>query len=120
MADWCTERLQINSRVRAVLVSHLVDLGRMSFHAYPKKLILRGSLIRLPGRCGSTFSSEEVTQLLVDLGRVPKVKRVQPDLDNWRQEIDSGQWVEGDNNTSEREHEVAASHRGGFGTGPLR
>lgn len=93
MSDWSIERLKINSRVRSVLVTHYVDLGKLSFHVYPNKISLRGTLVKLQGVPGR-FNAETVQQLVEDLGRIAKIRRVVVNFDNWSLEENSKSWVD--------------------------
>ena len=69
MADWCTQRLEINRRVRAVLAVHFINLSRISVCIYPKRVSIRGSLVKLNGAGDTPLSvdAESIGQILGNL-----------------------------------------------------
>ena len=49
MQDWHVKRLEINRMVRAIMVRHRIDLGKITTHVYPRRIMVRGTLVRLNG-----------------------------------------------------------------------
>ena len=82
MAEWTIQRLEINRRIRSVLVSHFINLGKVSVNVYPKRVSLRGTLVKQGG--AGTLTVEEVTNLFKEIERLPGVKRVQTTFSNWQ------------------------------------
>lgn len=76
---------------RAVLVRHLIDLGRLLLRLSPTHLYLRGSLVRLPG-VAAKLTPEIVAAIMTEMGRVPGVRHVDAQFDNWRQTDGLGAW----------------------------
>lgn len=83
--------LEVNCRVRSVLVRHRVDLRRVEFGSFRGVVRVRGALLRLC--CGSNveFSSAHVEKLDTEISRIKGVNRVYFDLTNWRKDT-SEQW----------------------------
>ena len=52
--------LDINRGVRRILVKHWIDLGRISVRSSQGRLLIRGSLLRIPG------TTQELTTPIVD------------------------------------------------------
>lgn len=82
MAEWTIQRLEINRRIRSVLVSHFINLGKVSVNVYPRRVSLRGTLIKQGG--AGTLTVEEVTSMFQEIERLPGVKRVQTTFMNWQ------------------------------------
>lgn len=94
MPDWGTERLDMNRKVRGILVSHFIDLGRLSFHVYPGKIMFRGSLVKLTGS-PDDLTPDRVRTLFEEIEHLPNVRKVFAQFDNWRQ-MGGGVWLEND------------------------
>ena len=91
MKDWTVERIEINRTARTVLVRHRVDLGLVTVRVYPRKLNLRGLLVRLPGS-GDPLDAITVGSIVNELERIQGVRKVHHELDNWRYCTESGEW----------------------------
>jgi hypothetical protein len=86
-------KVETYRQARAVLVRHLIDLGRLSLRLAPSNLYLRGSLTRLPGAVAK-LTPEIVAAIVAELGRVPGVRHVDAQFDNWRFDDRLGGWKE--------------------------
>lgn len=104
-------KVELYRQARAVLVRHLIDLGRLSLRLSPSNLYLRGSLVRLPG-VAAKLTPEVVTALMGELGRVPGIRHVDAQFDNWRHDDRLG-WKE-----IERHGTPSAPLMGGGSEGP--
>ena len=82
MQDWSVTRLDINRKVRKVLVSHGIDLGLITVRVYPRRIILRGHMNRLAGS-GEPLDATAVENVIRDLERIEEVHNVFHDLGNW-------------------------------------
>ena len=83
------ERMEIYRQVRVVLVRHMIDIGRLFIQISMSRVVLHGSLCRLPG------SSAELTPTIIrtifsEMGMIRGVRRVQGEFDNWRALDDFG------------------------------
>lgn len=81
--------LDINRRIRSVLVRHWVDLGKLSIRSSAGKVLIHGSLERIGGM------KEELTVAIVevifaDIKRIPTVRQVNAAIENWSN--DTGRW----------------------------
>jgi hypothetical protein len=74
--------LDINCRVRRVLVRHWIDLGKMSSRTTRCVVTLSGSLMRLP-HINPDIDSATPGSILEEIRRIPDVRRLQVNLDNW-------------------------------------
>ena len=90
------KRMELFRQVRAVLVRHFIDIGRLTINLGGTGVRLHGTLCRLPG-VEAKLIPEIVAALMADIGRVPGVRNVQAEFDNWRQMDALGEWrpVEG-------------------------
>ena len=81
--------LDINCRVRRVFVRHWIDLGKISARTTRCVVTLSGSLMRLPHIAPEVdATSPEV--ILGEIKRIPDVRRLQVNLDNWNgQSVDN-------------------------------
>ena len=84
-------RLEMNRKVRAILVRHWLDLGRLSIMVTPGALRLHGSLCRLPGS-ETPLSSQIIEAIFRDLTMIQGINRVNSDFDNWKQDVPGGRW----------------------------
>ena len=81
--------LDINCRVRRVLVRHWIDLGKMSSRTTRCVVTLSGSLMRLP-HINAEVDSATPAAILEEIRRIPDVRRIQINLDNWNgQSVDN-------------------------------
>jgi hypothetical protein len=85
-----TSDLDINCRVRRVLVRHWIDLGKMSVRTTCGVVWLAGSLERLPN-CGTELDATTVLGVLTEIKRTLNVRRIQVSFDNWMEQ--SGAWI---------------------------
>lgn len=88
-----TDRMAINRGVRAILVRHFIDLGRMSIHPSSQGVRLQGTFVRLPG-VAAPLTPELMVAIMGEIARVPGVRRVEADFENWTQEGGMGGWHE--------------------------
>jgi len=89
--------LDVNRSIRRVMVKHWIDLGRVSVRSTQGRVLIRGTLQRVPGT-PSELTTPLVEAMMAEMKRLPGVRRIQAHLDNWIQE--GGRW---------RPHERAAS-----------
>lgn len=82
MKDWSVRRLDINRKVRKVLVRYGIDLGLIMVRVYPRRIILRGNMNRLAGS-GDPLDAITVEAIIRDLERIEEVNLVHYDLGNW-------------------------------------
>jgi hypothetical protein len=82
--------LDINCRVRRVLVRHWIDLGRISVKTTSGVVRLSGALVRLPS-AGSPLSPASVAGIVTEVRRIQDVRRIQASFENWVESI--GTWV---------------------------
>ncbi len=92
MIDPSMSRLETYRQVRIVLVRHMIDIGRLSVQISPHHLHLYGTLARLPG-VTARLVPDMIMAIMGELGRIPGIRRVEGDFDNWKQDP-SGAWVE--------------------------
>ena len=81
--------LDINRAVRRVMVKHWVDLGRISIRSSQGRVLIRGRLLRIPGR-DDPLTTPIVEAMFTDVARLRGVSAVQVHLENWIK--DSGRW----------------------------
>jgi hypothetical protein len=75
--------MEIYRQVRVVLVRHLIDIGRLSIQISMRNIHLHGSLCRLPG-VRHPLTADMVGAIFSELGKIPGIRRVHGDFDNWR------------------------------------
>jgi hypothetical protein len=85
-----TSDLDINCRVRRVLVRHWIDLGKLSTRTTGGVVWLTGSLERLPNS-GARLDAPSVDGVLTEIRRTPDVRRLQARFENWVEQ--SGAWT---------------------------
>ena len=73
--------LEINCRVRRVLIRHWIDLGKISVRTSRFVVSLNGSLMRLPHVAPDADSATPAV-IFEEIKRIPDVKRLQLNLDN--------------------------------------
>jgi hypothetical protein len=86
-------KVEMYRQARAVLVRHLIDLGRLSLRLSPSNLYLRGSLVRLPG-VAAKLTPDVVAAIIAELGRVQGIRHVDAQFDNWSFDDRKGGWKE--------------------------
>ena len=77
--------LDINCRVRRVLVRHWIDLGKMSARTTRAVVTLSGALMRLP-HLNPEIDLATPGSILDEIRKIPDVRRLQINLDNWNGE----------------------------------
>lgn len=77
--------LDINCRVRRVLVRHWIDLGKMSARTVRCVVTLSGALMRLP-HISPEVDLATPGSILDEIRKIPDVRRLQINLDNWNGE----------------------------------
>ena len=75
---------EINCRVRQALVQRWLDLGRLSLRTTRGVVHLHGTLAKISD-AETQVSQEEISGLLLAIGAIPGVERVQVDLSNLRE-----------------------------------
>jgi hypothetical protein len=81
--------LDINCRVRRILVRHWIDLGKITARTTRCVVTLNGSLMRLPHIAPEVDATAPGT-ILEEIRRIPDVRRLQINLDNWNgQSVDN-------------------------------
>ena len=73
--------LDINCRVRRVLVRHWIDLGKISARTSRCVVTLSGSLLRLP-HVAPNIDAATPGSIFEEIKRIPDVRRLQLNLDN--------------------------------------
>lgn len=73
-------RYEINTRVRQVLISYNVDMMRVNYSCSKKTVYIYGCLNKTT--CGE-FTVADIKNLVVELMKLPRVRDVQFDLENW-------------------------------------
>lgn len=76
------EDLNNNRNVRRVLVRHWIDLGRIAAHSANSKVTIRGTLQLLRG-VKHELDSQSVDNIFREINRIPGIKRLNVELDNW-------------------------------------
>ncbi len=81
--------LDINCRVRRILVRHWIDLGKINARTARCVVTLSGSIMRLP-HINPEADAATPASILEEIRRIPDVRRLQVHLDNWNgQSIDN-------------------------------
>ena len=73
-------RYEINKRVRQILVSHHVDMTKVSYSCIGSTIYVYGSLNKSPQ---GDFSLATIEGLIAELMSLPHIRDIQFDLDNW-------------------------------------
>jgi len=74
--------LKINRQIRAALVRHWIDLGKLSIRSVMGKVKLHGSLNRIYGK-KEDLTPAVVETMFLDIKRIRGVHSVIADVDNW-------------------------------------
>lgn len=74
--------LEINRRVRKVLVRHWIDLGRIGIHSANGSLTLRGTITCLAG-VSQELDASGLENIFREINRIENVKRVSTQFENW-------------------------------------
>ena len=83
--------LEINREVRRIMVAHWIDLGRISIHAVKTSVRVRGSLQKLPGT-DTRLNAKQVEEIYRKVSRLPGVRNVFMEFDNWYQNELNNTW----------------------------
>lgn len=70
-------------QARAILVRHWYDLGYLNIHLGMNSLTLSGTLRKVAG-AKETVQADSLDALLAEMRRIPGVRQVHVDLDNFR------------------------------------
>jgi hypothetical protein len=73
-------RYEINRRIRQVLISHNADMTKINYSFINKTVYMYGSLVR---ESQGEFSLPVLESIIRELMKLPRVQKVQFDLDNW-------------------------------------
>ncbi|GAU08964.1 hypothetical protein [Desulfoplanes formicivorans] len=73
-------RYQINQSVKSALVRHFADLSQLDFTTTKNTVYLNGILKKDPS---GDFSASGLEAMLREIVRIPGVRGLQADLDNW-------------------------------------
>jgi hypothetical protein len=73
-------RYEINRKIRHVLVSHNADMTKINYSFIYRTVYLNGSLVR---ESHEEFSISAIKGIITELMKLPRVQKVQFDLDNW-------------------------------------
>ncbi len=83
-------RYDINRSVKIVLVRNAADLTRLDYSCSPTTVHIWGDLVKDPE---GEFSVSNVEALMKELSRLPDVRRLQVDLENWDVQKGEGAWI---------------------------
>ena len=83
-------RYEINRMVKQVLVRHGVDLVQVQFSCSGETVYLYGDLVKDSDR---KFTPPEVEFMIKDLSRLPNVKSLQFDFNNWNVSGELDSWA---------------------------
>lgn len=86
-------KFEINRKVRGILVKHWIDLGRLSIRSSTNAVFIHGSLVKLTGQ-SDKLTSPILENLFQEINRVPGVRRVDVNFDNWTRDGSRGLWRE--------------------------
>jgi hypothetical protein len=81
--------LDINRSVRTILVRHWIDLGRISIRSSKGKVWIYGELHRIEGT-REPLTTPIVERIFYDIRRLPEVRMVTTQIENWI--CESGSW----------------------------
>jgi len=73
-------RYEINRKIRHVLVSHNADMTKINYSFVSRTVYMSGSLVR---ESHGEFSISIIKGIISELMKLPRVQKVQFDLDNW-------------------------------------
>ncbi|MBI9073934.1 MAG: hypothetical protein JEZ02_00890 [Desulfatibacillum sp.] len=107
-------RYEINQKVKTSLVRNAVDLTQVNYSCTTTTVHIWGLLKKDPE---GDFSPAGVELLLKELSRIPEVRRLQVDLDNWDVQKGDGAWVAtGTKKRAERKPDAVQARVLGAGT----
>jgi hypothetical protein len=73
-------RYETNTRVRQILISYNVDMMRINYSCSKKTVYIYGCLNKTTY---GEFTIADIKNLVVELRKLPRVRDVQFDLENW-------------------------------------
>jgi hypothetical protein len=73
-------RYEINRKIRHVLVSHNADMTKINYSFVNRTVYMYGSLVR---ESREEFNISIIKGIMTELMKLPRVQKVQFDLDNW-------------------------------------
>lgn len=73
-------RYEINTKVRQILISYNVDMTMINYSCIKKTIYVYGCLNKAPF---GEFSLAEIKNLVAELMKLPRIRDVQFDLENW-------------------------------------
>lgn len=73
-------RYEVNRKIRQVLVSHNADMTKINYSFINKTVYMYGSLVR---ESQGEFSLHVIENIIRELMKLPRVQKIQFDLDNW-------------------------------------
>jgi hypothetical protein len=86
-----SDKAEVNRRLRATLVKHWIDLGRISFHVSINGVVaINGALIKLAG--SGELSPQNVAEMIGEIESIQHVTRVEAEFDNWMRSGFAGLW----------------------------
>jgi hypothetical protein len=77
------ERAELYRGIRSILARHYIDLGRLRITVSHACVRLHGEMFRLPG-LSVALGGEMVQAIFREIERLPHMRRLEVDLDNWR------------------------------------
>ena len=79
-------------RMRAILVKHWIDLGRITFHVSTNGVVaMNGALAKLPGT--GELTPQSVGEMIGEIENLQHVMRVEAEFDNWLRAGFAGLWT---------------------------
>lgn len=81
-------RYEVNSKIRHILVSHNADMTKITYSFVTRTVYMYGSLVK---DSQEEFSISTIKGLITELMKLPRVQKVQLDLDNWIISNESGE-----------------------------
>ena len=102
--------LDINRGVRRILVSHWIDLGRVSISTVRTTVYMRGVMHKLPGSGGS-LNPEVMEVLYRKIKALKGVNTVQIQLSNWSRNTTTGSWDETFDATTDARRHASSDQR---------
>jgi hypothetical protein len=81
-------RYETNTKVRQILVSHNVDMTKINYSCIKKTIYVYGCLNKTTSE---DFSLANIKSLVAELIKLPHVRDVQFDLDNWFISTETGE-----------------------------
>jgi hypothetical protein len=101
-------RYEINQKVKTSLVRNAVDLTQISYSCSGSTVHLWGILKKDPE---GDFTPNNVELLFREISRLPQVRRLQVDLENWEIQKSDGGWAATPLKKTKQEEEARARAR---------